>query len=519
MTVLYDYKGDPIDFNMAAPRDLAAEFATRLTAGADVLSFLSWLPDPDPVLRKRGDGSDVLSDLTADDQVCMAMQSRKLRVLNEQSYDFSPGQAKGKEPTPQASRLCDALAGDMESIRLRDVFSCVLDAPFYGFVPLELLWRPEGGRYRLADIVAKPQHWFAFDDNNRPVFRGEVWAHSAPLPRYKFVLARHFPTYENPYGLRLLSRCLWPVAFKRGGIEFLTRFLEKYGMPWILATAARGADRAERQRMAGDLAAMVQDAVAVLPNGAEAELVTASGKSGDQHENYLRRWDKAISKVLMGQTLTAEMDGTGSRAAAETHYGVSEDMADADKFLVADAMNQVGLIYRDVNAEPGVMAPVFGYEEPEDFVAQADLDTKLHGVGVRFKKVHFTRRYGLDEDEFDLTEDAAPEADPEPGAPFLPAEFAQGDDSAQLDGDDSAQADIDRAVEEILGEAVAANQKLIQDITMAVNRAETPADAMLLLSELLAGESDTSEVEDLLARIMVNAELRGRAAVREEDGE
>jgi phage gp29-like protein len=288
------------------------------------------------------------------------------------------------------------------------------------------------------------------------------------------------------------------VAFKRGGIEFLTRFLEKFGMPWVLAKAPRNADRAERQAMAGDLAAMVQDAVAVLPSGAEVELATASGKGGEQHETYIRRWDKAISKVLMGQTLTAEMDGSGSRAASETHYSVSEDMAEADQFLVASAMNEIALTYRDVNAGPGVLAPVFAYSEPEDYAAQADLDKKLHSVGVRFKKTHFTRRYGLAEDEFEL------EGETNADGPADHADFAEGI---------AAQDVVDQAVAEVMPQAVKANAELVKQIENAVQQAETWEDMQLLLAELLGQDAEPDELEELLARIMLNAAAFGTHAV------
>ena len=506
MPILYDAQNNPIDFSSPTTEELATEFATRLSAGADLGSFLGWLPDPDPVLLKRGELASVLDDLTADDQVCMAMQSRKLRVLNAQDYDFAPGQAKGKDVAPDAAALCDALVADLEPIALRDVFSTMLDAPFYGFTPLELLWEPQGGRLRLKGIVAKPRDWFCFDEHNRPMFRGE-WGTPRPLPPNKFVFVRHFPTYENPYGLRLLSRCLWPVAFKRGGIEFLTRFVEKFGMPWILAKAPRNADRRDRMAMAADLAGMVQDAVAVLPNGADVELASAQGKAGDLHEGYLRRWDKAISKVLMGQTLTAEMDGQGgSRAASETHYSVSEDMAEADQFLVASAMNEIALAYRNVNAPAGVIAPVFAYSEPEDYAAQADLDTQLHGVGVRFAKSHFTRRYGLAEDEFELATDES--------APAGQAEFAERGEHAEATH--AAQGVVDRAISDILPEAVRANGALTSQIEKAVRRAEGWEDMQILLAELLGRDADGGELEELLARIMANAGAYGRAAVREE---
>lgn len=140
-------------------------------------------------------------------------------------------------------------------------------------------------------------------------------------------------------------------------------------------------------------------------------------------------------------------------------------------------------------------------------------------MGVRFKASHFTRRYGLAEDEFTLEgtgedggggEDEAEGSAPAPGAG---AEFAEGDEP--LDAGD-AQGDIDRALDAVLGEAAAANAKLARDIQEAVERAENPEDAMLLLAELLGGEAQTSELEDLLTRVMVGAAMRGRAAVREE---
>ncbi|WP_419787226.1 DUF935 domain-containing protein [Pseudodesulfovibrio sp.] len=503
--MILDHKGNPIDLGESRA-DLTTEFATRLAAGADVGTFLGKLPDPDPVLRKRGEYADVLDDLTADDQVCMAMQNRKLRVLNKQDYDFSPGQAKGKDVSADAARLCEELVSDLEAINLRDVFSSMLDAPFFGMTVLELMWEPHGGRLKLVDIVAKPRKWFGFDDDNRAVFCGETHTYDAPLPAGKFVLVRHFPTFENPYGLRLLSRCLWPVAFKRGGIEFLTRFCEKFGQPWVLAYAPHNADRASRLSMAGDLAAMVQDAVAVLPNGAKVELAAVSGKAGDLHEGYLRRWDKSISKVLMGQTLTSEMDGQGSRAASDTHYAVSGDMADADQFLVVSAMNEIALTFRNVNAPAGVIAPVFGYQEPEDFDAQANLDKKLHSVGVRFKKSHFERHYGMAEDEFDLVDDNQAEAEaPADHSAFI--EFASARDAQDI---------IDTALAEIMPQAVKANAKLVTQIEKIVQSAETFEDMQIMLAELLGQEAEQDELAELAGRIMLNAQAFGTMAAQEE---
>ena len=114
------------------------------------------------------------------------------------------------------------------------------------------------------------------------------------------------------------------------------------------------AERVEKRAMAADLARMVQDAVAVIPQGAKVQFLTAGQTQNALHEAYLSRQDRAISKILMGQTLTVEMEGKNSQAAAETHKDVADDLADADKAMVTDAWNEIAWLYAQVNAGAGI---------------------------------------------------------------------------------------------------------------------------------------------------------------------
>ncbi|XPV77675.1 MAG: DUF935 domain-containing protein [Desulfovibrio sp.] len=487
-------------------QDLLIEFATRTNAG-ELFDFIGALPDPDPILAKMGKGAEVLDALSADDQVCTAMQARKLRVLNQQDYDFTPGLRKGcgkKESSPQAQKLCSQLTDDLENINLRNVFSSILDAPFHGYSVLELIWKYEGGRVRLADIVEKPRKWFTFNDQNKLVFSGANDIEGQPLPAGKFILVQHFPKYENPYGLRLLSRCFWPVAFKRGGIQFLAKFIEKYGMPWTVANAPMKATRKERFEQAQDLASMVQDAVAVIPHGSKLEIVENKGNSGEVYENYLRRWDKAISKVLMGQTLTAEMDGSGSRAASETHYGVAGDIAEADQFMVVSAMNDIALMYRDVNASD-VSAPVFGYVEPEDYASQAKLDKELHGMGVRFEKVHFERRYALNPEEFRLEGSEDKNDDnkdkSEEGKTVTGSDFSQPDNGREKSKNKTGQNELDALIRDVLPQGIAANEKFISQLENTIQAAESWEEMKLGLAELLT-DNGIEEGQQLFEEVL-----------------
>ena len=202
--------------------ELTTQLATRQNAGVTLGELEGWLntlPDPDPVLRKRGEDATVLDDLSADDQVTTAMLSRKNRVLNCPDFTLRAGAPDGGTATPESEELYRRFVRDLERTNLRTVISGILDAPFFGFIPLELIWRPGDNWWHLVDIVPRPPRWFRFDNENRPTFvgvYGGIAAQPVPLPAGKFVFVQHHATYDNPYGLRLLSRCLWPVAFKRG---------------------------------------------------------------------------------------------------------------------------------------------------------------------------------------------------------------------------------------------------------------------------------------------------------------
>ncbi|MGE4297536.1 MAG: DUF935 family protein [Desulfovibrionaceae bacterium] len=507
---LYLPNGAFMEFGSNPNREaLLSEISTRETAqGFDLLGWMGMLPDPDPILRKRMEWEDVLDDLTADDQVTMAMQSRKLKTLNKTDYDFAPGKPKGKDATPEAERICAALVEDLEAADIYNLVSEILDAPYFGRTVVELLWEPAGSRLRLVGVVPKPRAWFGYNTKNELSFRALGIADGEPVPFGKFVTARHFPTYANPYGLRLLSRCLWPVAFKKGSIKFWMNFAERFGTPWVVGKTSGTPD--DQGKMLASLTAMVQSAVAVVRGGAEVQIVEASGKSGDVHAQLLATWNAAISKVLMGQTLTAEVGTSGSYAAAKEHGNVLADYAEADEALVTTFMNDLAWVYTQVNAGDGVYSPMWSYVEPEDYAAKADLDNKLKSAGVKFKKAHFVSGYGLAEDEFDVEGDAA---EPQPAAPPQAGDHAAAN-FADADGPDipPSQQAIDAFADGLLPEAEALAHGLAADLVAQMVRAESQDDALLLLADALA-MPEGDGLEDLLHRSLVGASLYGQWAV------
>jgi len=496
-----------VSFAEVKPAELTREIASRSTAW-DFSQVVGLLPDPDPVLRKRGDGVQILEELLGDAHLTSVVQTRKLGTLKRE-YKWEPGTVDG-EDTPASEALCAQFVADLTRVDLYSLISGILDAPLYGMAPVELLWEPGDGHLRLADLRCLPARWFGFDQDNALRFRsldqpteGEV------VPFGKMVVARHFPTYDNPYGLRLLSRCFWPVMFKKGSIKFWVTFTEKYGMPFLLGRYARGSSLEDQQTMLASLVKMVRDAVAVVPEGSTVEMLGGTGKTGGSYLAFERlkdTMDAEISKAIMGQTLTAEIGDKGSYAASQTHENVLALYQDADQKLVKTALEEIAWIYGQANA-PDVPPPTFAWFEDEDPQKEfAERDKALtEGGRVRLKKEYYIRRYGFNEDEIEVVEQAGPG---QPGGEFSEA------GAARFTAEQQALENLaDKAVAEASSLLAGNEEKLLAAITGAGGFEEAMERVLALYPEM-----DMDKLAALLEQVMLSGQAYGTYTAAEEGG-
>jgi phage gp29-like protein len=497
-----------IDFASPKRSSLTREIASRSLAW-DYSAMVGLLPDPDPILRKRGDGAEILEELTADAKVLTAIQTRKLGSLKRE-YEFNAGTIEG-ETDDRSEQLCKDLTADLEDVGMYDLLSGLLDAPYYGMTPVELFWEPRDGSIHLAKMRVLPNRWFGFDQENAPRFRSMAnQTDGEEIPWGKMVFARHFPTYDNPFGLRLLSRCLWPVAFKKGGTKFWVTFAEKYGMPFLVGKYRQGASPEEQQTLLSALGKMVQDAVAAIPEGNVIEFLDKGGSSvasgsTDTFDRLRSAMDAEISQVLMGQTLTAQVGDTGSYAASKTHEDVLEDYREADQRLVKGVMDEIAKIYRDINA-PEVPAPVFSWFESEDPQQDfADRDKALAESGLKIKKAYYVRRYGFQEDEIEVAEEASVAEGQQPAA-TIPSgqEFAEPGASIE----DALLAWARQHAGQAGGAMVDAADQLLGQVESLEQFRER-------LIDLFAG-SEPEQLGEIMARMELLSNLAGRGEVQDD---
>jgi phage gp29-like protein len=196
-------------------------FATRRRAN-EFVRLMRTLPDPDPVLRAMGRDITTLQDLLTDSHL-ESVWSVRCSAASGAEWFCSAGGGGVKEKAAAA-----AFAEELGALDVPRIIEEMMDAVAYGYAPLEVIWKAEGGRWGIGDIAGKPPQWFEFDQENQLVFKTGVIG-TEELPANRFLIARHRPSYVNPYGVKVFSKCYWPCTFKRNGFQWWTVFVEKYG--------------------------------------------------------------------------------------------------------------------------------------------------------------------------------------------------------------------------------------------------------------------------------------------------
>ncbi|MDO8933875.1 MAG: DUF935 family protein [Rhodocyclaceae bacterium] len=465
---------------------LTDQIATR-DRSVDYLGLGMVLPNPDPILKAKGQDIRVYRDLRSDAHVGGCVRRRKSAV-KALEWGLDRGKAK--------SRVAKNIEAIFADLNLERIIGEILEAPMYGYQPMEIMLQKVGGLVVPVDLVGKPPEWFVFGLNNELRFRtkarpfeGEV------LPDRKFIVARQDATYANPYGFPDLSMCFWPIVFKKGGVKFWVNFAEKYGTPWAIGKLPRGTPQKDIDDLADQLDAMIQDAVAVIPDDGSVELVEAAGKSAsaDLYERLVMYCRSEVSIALTGTNQTVEANS--NRASATAGLEVADDLRDGDAGIVAEVMNQLIRWTCETNWSGGER-PVFSlWDQHAQDVTQANRDETVSKSGAKFTNAYWMRAYRYQDG------DLAPEA---PSAP-LPAgvQFAEGE---------ADQTPIDPLADQLAAEAAPALDALLMQVRNLVERAES-LDA--LRDALLAAYADLPA--DQLARVMslgfAVADMAGRADV------
>lgn len=498
-------------------RKISEEIATRDRALNFIGRSMFFLPDPDPVLKNIGKDITVYQELLADSHLGAVVESREAGVL---SLEWEIAREKS---SARRAQVVDDL---FKNLDLDEIMSGILNAPLFGYQPLEIMWEKVGAYILPAKVVAKPVEWFIFSPENELRFRTKNNIQGEPLPERKFLLARNKATYQNPYGRRVLSRCFWPVTFKRGGLKFWMKFIEKFGMPWVIGKTPRGTDQKEQDKLLDALEAMVQDAIAVIPDDSSVDTVESPfrASSGGLYQNFNDAMNMEMSKTVLGQTLTTQMQSTGSLAATQGHMQVREDIIDSDKKIVEGTLNALIKYIYEINFSSTEARPLFRMFEEEDVdKTLAERDKILTESGVKFTKDYFKKTYSFDDKDFEVAESPYPDSSGK-------AQRAKSEASAEGDGDEGkefiaahpervegpsgspSQDQLERAADKLTGDAHALQSQasaMLEVIFQIADTSKSYEEFNKRLAEAYP-EMDTESLEKLLEQSLFVSQSWGR---------
>jgi phage gp29-like protein len=300
----------------------------------------------------------------------------------------------------------------------------LLDGILKGFAAVEMVWKLDANKTLQPQFQEQPQRWFCQSEDRRQIHLRDTQAYGVPLRPYNWLIHKH-PARSGYLARAALARVLvFPYLFKNYSLRDLAEFLEIYGLPLRLGKYPSGASDKEKMALLRAVTEIGHNAAGIIPLGMEIEFANAAQGTQVPFEAMLDRMDAAISKAIVGQTLTSGEGKHGTQALGNVHNEVRLDILAADAELISETLSQqlvAPLALLNIAGMDPKRLPRFVIEvpEPQDIASLADSLPTLANAGVQIgeKWVRGKLRIpDLDQGEQPLKGAPAPAAAPDPSA-------------------------------------------------------------------------------------------------------
>lgn len=348
--------------------------------------FEGYMPNPDVIMQKTGKGISIFKEMMYDPHIAGMVDARK------------SGLGKLEIKTIQND------ATDEELQYIKDYFDYIdthtliynsLDSLYYGYTVFEIIW----GDYKGKQVPIDFRYWdfdkFGFDVNNNLIFIGD--GNQTVMEKDKFIIVKNEPSVLNPYGKPLFSRVYWNWFFKKNIIGFWSRYIERYGMPFIYAVIDNVLNQKPDEVQSNTLTQLrnlIQSSIAVIPKTMELKSIDNNSNNGQVFKEFLLWVDGQISIALLGHNAAASATpgSLGNNTQAEDTV---TRLIDSDKKLVECFYDSiVELIYRyNFNLTDRRLPDIKLYEQSQNGIERANRDTLIYNLGFEFTPDYIIKTY------------------------------------------------------------------------------------------------------------------------------
>jgi len=317
------------------------------------------------------------------------------------------------------------------------------------------------------------------------------------------------------------NRLYWPVWFRKNGVKFWVRFAEKFGTPTAVGKYPPGTDQASRETLTDAIAAIEQETGIAIPDTMTVELLEAQRQSSvNTYADMCGYFDRAIAKIILGQTLTTEPGTSGSYSLGQVHNDVRMDLLKSDADLMCEKINNTVVRWIvDYNFPAPTKYPhVWRHTEPPKDLAMLAARDKVilvdMGMGARVPETYIQDTYNIP-----LAASGEPTVTAHPVAPVAAGpsapQLAPARQFAEHVPAVSGQQAVDTMATDISAATAAAMGAMLQPVIDAAGGATDIGALGAAIYDLYPAIS-MDRFQELLARAMFAAAAEGRLAVTRE---
>ena len=205
----------------------------------------------------------------------------------------------------------------------------LLDAIVTGYSGSATIWG-EGGAFIRKFQHIHPSNWI-FDDNGDVLLftRNGLSVPLKSYPENQFIFHTHLLKPGLPSKGGLLRTLVWLYFFKHYAMRDRARYIEKFGVPFMMAKIRRDEfeDKALRENILSSLARAGSDGAGVITSDSSLEIINASS-SGPDTQEWLDYIDSVYALVILGQT--ASSSGASGFSKGQIQENVRQDILESD---------------------------------------------------------------------------------------------------------------------------------------------------------------------------------------------
>jgi len=297
-------------------------------------------------------------------------------------------------------QLRDAGSISIAGSRVDGFDSLLLDmagAVMPGVSCTEIIWGEGGKLDGFKGVMTRSLHYPSssevsnFDRPSLYTSAGDV-----AFPASKIVLHRRRSPSGDPVRSGLIRSIAWLHCFRNLNFKDLLSFIERYGMPFVVAKVDQATWEKERSNVKRLIRNFGSAGGGLFTQSTELQLLQASNNVGEVYFKLLEYVDAAIEKLLLGQ-LASSAESTGL-SGGDAQSQVRKDLRDADcRAIAADINAQLVAPWTRFNFGPAALRPVFEFQiaPPENLVTLADNLAKLKSAGLEADPEEIGAKFGL----------------------------------------------------------------------------------------------------------------------------